>query len=241
MSLKKHIPNSITSMNLLLGAVGVVFSLEGRQDIAFFFMLGGIFCDFFDGLVARALGVQGEFGKELDSLADLITSGMLPAVMLCSVMKAQVGGWLVFSPTLIVLFSGLRLAKFNLDERQHSSFIGLPTPAAALICGSLAYDVSVKEGTLLTLLCGTVWFIPLVTAILCALLVSEVPMFSLKLGKGSQADLLTSMKRTALLSVSVICVVIVAMLGLNWSMVIFLSLVVYVLINLTYLFLERKP
>lgn len=242
MSLKRHIPNTITSMNLLCGAVGVIFSLEGRQDLAFFFMLGGIFLDFFDGLAARMLGVQGDFGKELDSLADLVTSGMVPAAMLHMTMKASGASTLLsLIPLLIVLFSGLRLAKFNLDERQHSSFIGLPTPAAALICASLAYDAAVKEGTLLSVLCGSIWFIPVLTVIICALLVSEIPMFSLKFGKDSRADLMTSMKRTALLTVSVICVVIVVMLGLNWSMVIFLSLVVYVLLNLTYLFLEKKP
>lgn len=242
MSFKRHIPNTITSMNLLCGAVGVIFSLEGRQDLAFFFMLGGIFFDFFDGLVARMLGVQGDFGKEIDSLADLITSGMVPAAMLHMTMRTAGAGTL-FSlvPLLIVLFSGLRLAKFNLDERQHSSFIGLPTPAAALICGSLAYDAAVKEGTVLSLLCGSVWFVPVVTLIICALLVSEIPMFSLKFQKKGQADLLSSMKRTALLTVSVICVLIVVMLGLNWSMVIFLTLAVYVLLNLTYLFLEKKP
>ena len=242
MSLKKHIPNTITSMNLLLGAVGVVFSLEGRLDQAFYLMLGGIFLDFFDGLTARILGVQGAFGKELDSLADLVTSGMLPAAMLHMTMKAVGTGCVIsLTPLLIVLFSGLRLAKFNLDERQHSSFIGLPTPAAALICGSLAYDAAMKEGTLLSALCSYAWFIPLLTAIICALLVSEIPMFSLKFGKKAGTDLVTSMKRTALLTVSAICVLIVVMLGLNWSMVIFLSLVVYVLLNLTYLFLERKP
>lgn len=241
MSLKRHIPNTITSMNLLCGAVGVIFSLEGRQDLAFFFMLGGIFLDFFDGLAARILGVQGDFGKELDSLADLVTSGMVPAAMLHMTMRISgASSLLSLTPLLIVLFSGLRLAKFNLDERQHSSFIGLPTPAAALICASLAYDAAVKDGTVLSVLCGSIWFIPVLTVIICALLVSEIPMFSLKFGKDSRADLMTSMKRTALLTVSVICVVIVVMLGLNWSMVIFLSLVVYVLLNLTYLFLEKN-
>ena len=145
MSIKKHIPNAITSLNLIFGVIGIIALFEPELHAIAYFpflcMLTAVLFDFCDGLAARLLGAYSPLGKELDSLADMVSFGVLPALMMyfnCSIWAA--GGIAVFFawiPLLIAVFSAVRLAKFNLDERQHSSFIGLPTPASALICGSL--------------------------------------------------------------------------------------------------------
>lgn len=138
MSVKKHIPNAITSMNLLSGVLGVIAALEGHVETGFLLMLAAGGFDFLDGFAARLLRVTSEIGKELDSLSDLLSFGVLPAVMMYEVMAMGGIGWPRFLVLVLPVFSGLRLAKFNTDSRQSSSFIGLPTPAAALLSGSLA-------------------------------------------------------------------------------------------------------
>ena len=135
MSIRKHIPDTITSMNLLCGVMGVIFTLKGRPDIGFLLMIGGAVFDFFDGLAARLLKASSGIGKELDSLADMVSFGVLPSLMLFGLGGSSVPV-LKYLPLILAVFSALRLAKFNLDERQHEGFIGLPTPAAALIIGS---------------------------------------------------------------------------------------------------------
>ena len=160
MTLKKHIPNLITLLNLLSGTIAVFFAVKEQLVLASFFVFLGIFFDFFDGLVARVLNVQGELGKQLDSLADVVTSGVVPGIVLLQLISASLtkGSWKMgsglitdlvtkdfFNSTFLISITGLlftlgaayRLAKFNIDERQTSSFIGLPTPAAALVVLSL--------------------------------------------------------------------------------------------------------
>ena len=140
MRLIKNIPNTITSMNLLCGALGVIFALRGSLDIAFYLMLASAVCDFFDGFAARMLKAYSNIGKELDSLADLISFGLLPSMMLYRrLIEGGVTGFVAYIPLIIVVFSALRLAKFNVDERQTENFLGLPTPASAMWCGSLIY------------------------------------------------------------------------------------------------------
>ena len=139
MSVKKHIPNSITAMNLLSGVIAVIFTFEGRLDVAFYLMLLAAVFDFCDGLCARLLHAYSDIGKELDSLSDMVSFGVLPALMLHVLMRMSgMDCWLCWVPLAIAVFSALRLAKFNIDERQGSSFLGLATPACAIICGSLA-------------------------------------------------------------------------------------------------------
>ena len=123
MNIRKHIPDSITSMNLLCGVVGVILTLGGRPDLGFLMMILGAVFDFFDGFAARMLKASSGIGKELDSLADMVSFGVLPSVLL------YVSGgtnilFLKYFPIILAAFSALRLAKFNLDERQHSSFLG---------------------------------------------------------------------------------------------------------------------
>ena len=134
MTLRKYIPDLITSMNLVCGLLGVVFTLKSRLDIAFACMLAAAVFDFLDGLAARALDAYSDLGKELDSLCDLVSFGVLPALMLCFLMQTYRfdGSWICWLPLLLAVFSALRLAKFNVDPRQTDGFLGLPTPAAAL-------------------------------------------------------------------------------------------------------------
>ena len=232
--LKRYIPNTITSMNLLSGVVGVIFALEGKPGVAFPLMLLAAVCDFLDGMAARALHAYSEMGKELDSLADVVSFGVLPAVMMFATMRTCTYSNAIwcYVPLLIAVFSGLRLAKFNLDERQHENFLGLATPASAMICGSLCYYIAAEPGSLLNVWAGGYVFLPLVALVLCALLVSEVPMFSMKLKKG-QPKALVSVRLC--FGVCVLLIVgFVALLRLNWSLAVLLSLVVYVLMNLVF-------
>lgn len=230
----KHIPNFVTSMNLLCGIIGVVFTFKGRIDISFPLMLAGAVFDFFDGLTARALHAYSDMGKELDSLADAVTFGVLPSVMLYNLMRTCTysDNFWCYVPLLIAVFSGLRLAKFNVDERQHENFIGMATPAGAMICGSLSYFIASEPDSFLGTWASGYVFIPLLSLILCALLVCEIPMFSMKLGKNQEAVL--KKKRVCFLANIVLVLAVVLILGLNWSLVILLTFVVYVLSNIIY-------
>ena len=178
------IPNTLTSCNLISGCIAVTFALGGRPEIALAFIIIGAVFDFFDGMSARLLGISSPIGKELDSLADDVTFGVAPASMVFNLLAViEYPSFLEFSrPVLpffafiIAAFSALRLAKFNLDERQTTSFIGLPTPANALFWGSLiAGCQNFLESTPYIF-----YFILLMIVISSYLLIAELPMFALK-------------------------------------------------------------
>ncbi len=231
MNLIRHIPNTITSMNLLCGVLGVIASLDGRLELGFALMILAAVFDFCDGLAARLLNAYSEIGKELDSLADDVSFGVLPAVMLYQVSGTDI---LILKslPLALAAFSALRLAKFNLDERQHDSFIGLPTPAAAMVCGSLATLVAVRPDCFLAGWCVGPVFIPVLTLALCFLLVSGIPMFSMKFGGGKKASRLEVAKRLVF-SVIVALAVIIAVVGrFHWSSIFLTGFIGYILINL---------
>lgn len=192
MSIKKHIPNTITCCNLLCGSFATGYAFSAAQsgqyaDFAYALILiicGAVF-DFFDGFAARLLHVSSPIGKELDSLADDITFGLVPATivyaLLCTIAPHSglpaVLGLVAF---LIAAFSALRLAKFNLDERQALGFIGLPTPANALFWGSLTLSL-VGHHELLEQYGDYISYAVIVGVLFsCWILVSEVPMFALK-------------------------------------------------------------
>lgn len=234
MSLRRHIPNLITSLNLVCGLVGVVFALRSRLDIAFYCMLAASVFDFLDGLAARMLGAYSDMGKELDSLCDLVSFGFLPALMLCMLMQLYRfdGSLLCWTPLVLTVFSALRLAKFNVDERQASGFLGLPTPAAALLCGALCcYCCHSPLEFLSTWVSGPV-FIPLLTVCLCALLVSEVPMFSFKCHRDDARILWV--KRCTLAGFILASAVFCLLAGHHWSLAGVLGLLFYILNNLVY-------
>ena len=136
MSIKKHIPNTITCCNLISGCIATFWAFEGKCDMALLFIVIGAVFDFFDGMVARLLHVSSPIGKELDSLADDITFGFAPSAIVYEYLRPDTE-LLPFVVFIMAAFSALRLAKFNLDERQALGFIGLPTPANALFWGSL--------------------------------------------------------------------------------------------------------
>lgn len=137
--MKKNIPNILTCLNLVCGCVGIVFTLEHRSiPAAYFIWTAGVF-DFFDGFAARLLKVSSPIGKELDSLADMVSFGVLPAVVMYTLIKNSTSNeWLPLVAILIVIFSAVRLAIFNIDETQTDSFRGLPTPANALFISGIA-------------------------------------------------------------------------------------------------------
>lgn len=194
--MKKHIPNIITCCNLVCGCIAIcaAFQVTVPQNYFWavaFILLGAVF-DFFDGMVARALGVSSPIGRELDSLADVVTFGVAPSAMLfCLFREVQypevmepLRGIMPYTAFIMAAFSALRLAKFNVDTRQTSSFIGLPTPANALFWGSLivgqhAFLVSGKFNAL---------FLFLFMMLFCFLLVAELSLFALKFKNLSWAD-----------------------------------------------------
>lgn len=231
----RFIPDFITSLNLLCGVAGIVFAFRGRFDIAFPLMLAAAVFDFMDGLAARLLDAYSPLGKELDSLSDVVSFGVLPAVMLHCLMRACTfsDSWIVWVPLVLAVFSGLRLAKFNLDERQKESFLGLPTPACAMLCGAFCYYVAFTPGSVLAAWAGGLVFIPVMSVLLSALLVCEIPMFSFKFGCG-KADGTVRWKRLALLLLVALSVVAVVLLRLNWSAVVLLTLTLYILKNIVY-------
>ncbi len=224
----------ITSMNLLCGIIGVVFAFKGRPDIAFILMLAASAADFLDGAAARALGAYSDLGKELDSLSDMVSFGVLPSVMLYNCSRTCMFGesWVCWIPLVIALCSGLRLAKFNVDTRQGDSFLGLPTPASALIAGSLCYYVAVDPGSFLSAWCAGPVFIPALSVCLAALLVSEIPMFSFKF-HADDPQLLKN-KRMAFAFIVLAAILVVVICRLDWSLAVLLSLTAYVLKNLVY-------
>lgn len=182
MSFTKHIPNTITCCNLICGCIATGFAFRGEYALAFYFIIAGAVFDFFDGFAARLLHVSSAIGKELDSLADDITFGFAPATIVFSMLRDVLPAdysWAAYGAFLIAAFSALRLAKFNLDERQSLGFIGLPTPANALFWGALALKLTTIE-------VPSSYNIYIAAAIAVGvlfssrILVSEVPMFALK-------------------------------------------------------------
>lgn len=178
MSIKKHIPNTITCCNLISGCIATYYAFCAQYQFALLFIIIGAVFDFFDGMSARLLNVSSPIGKELDSLADDITFGFAPSAMIFSYlctfhMHITVLPFLAF---VMAAFSALRLAKFNLDERQALGFIGLPTPANALFWGSLIAGAGSWLATI-----PYICYILLAGVFLsCYLLIAEIPMFALK-------------------------------------------------------------
>ena len=232
--MKKHIPNLLTLCNLLSGCAGVVFAVRGNFSAVLICLLLSEVFDFFDGFSARALGAYSDKGKELDSLSDLVSFGFLPGLMLSVLMQTYRFDDSLFNwfPLILTLFSAHRLAKFNVDERQASGFLGLPTPAAALLCGALCCYCCYSPVEFLSTWVAGPCFVPALTACLCVLLVSEVPMFSLKIHRGDSR--LLWIKRLTLAAFFVAAAVFCLVAGHHWSLTVVLGLLFYILNNLVY-------
>lgn len=196
MQIKKHIPNAITLLNLASGLLAIIAIFKGYYDEAFLFVCLGIFFDFWDGFFARKFNVSGELGLQLDSLADVVTSGVVPGLMIFKLLQDiqeddtsiyylteeyYYMGFVPYLGFIVTLASAYRLAKFNIDTRQTDSFIGLPTPANALFIMSI--PMIQFDGThewLVNALFNP--FVLLIISLVSAyMLNAEIPLFSLKI------------------------------------------------------------
>lgn len=209
----KNIPNSITCLNLLSGCFACIFAFQGQYDwVALCIGLSALF-DFLDGMAARLLHAYSPLGKELDSLADLISFGLAPGLMVMHLMAynstfhgmAEYQSWWALSALLIPVFSALRLAKFNIDTRQTTSFIGLPVPANALFWIGICQAVLRMESPV----CG--YAIVALVIIFSLLLVSEIPMFSLKFKNLKWEE---NYLRYLIIAVAAICLISLGLAGL---------------------------
>lgn len=202
--MKKHIPNLITLGNLLCGTVAVIFAIKGDFIAVAWLVAIGIVCDFFDGFAARILNVQGELGKQLDSLADMVTSGVVPGIVMLKLIEMAIdadavgyfgvddyvatGSNLPYLGLLLTLGACYRLANFNIDTRQSDSFIGLPTPAMCLFVVSLPLIAGFATQSFFIDLVLNKWFLIAVTLVLTFLMNAEIPLFSLKFKGFSFSD-----------------------------------------------------
>ena len=223
MNIKKHIPNMLTMGNLLSGALAIVFTLHtGRPEVAMWLIVLAAIFDFFDGMVARLLGISSPIGKDLDSLADVVSFGLAPAVLVFHALDGlETGNYLAYGVFIIPAFAALRLAKFNNDTRQTTSFRGLPVPSNALFwLGATAAIPSIGElvGTSAT---GIIYLV--LSLLLSLLMVGELPMFSFKLSK---APLSEKWPQLALIIIAVVSVI-----GLGW-MGCSVTIIAYLLLSL---------
>jgi len=199
MNIKKHIPNTITCGNLFCGCLAIVFAFKGDLVVSAYFVgIASVF-DFFDGFTARLLKVHSEIGKQLDSLADMVTFGVVPGVIVYTLLlhspdisnDMEHNQWIAFSGFLITIFSAVRLAKFNVDTRQTSSFIGVPTPANAILICSLpliqSFQPLVGNFNMLSII-GNCWFLVALTILMSFLMIAELPLFALKFKNLGWAD-----------------------------------------------------
>lgn len=208
--MKKHIPNYITLLNVFCGCVAAVFAVLNQMELTALFVFLGIGFDFLDGMAARLLNAKSELGLQLDSLADMITSGLVPGIVMFQLLGMSMnGGWnldfhsevsdtmiwtgmkiaaLPFAGFLITMASAYRLAKFNIDENQATSFIGLPTPANALLIVSLPLILMYQNSEMLNSILMNQWFLIGLTLLSAFLLNSKLELFALKFQNWSFKD-----------------------------------------------------
>ena len=195
--MKRHLPNAVTCLNLLCGCLALTNIFAGRLDVGAWFVAAAAVADFADGLLARVLRVSSAIGKDLDSLADMVSFGLVPGAILYQLLQTGLTGRGVGWPPyisfmwpeiinygpffgfLVTIFSALRLAKFNNDTRQTTSFIGLPTPACTLVVASLPLVLSHDRFGLREVVLNP-WLLLALTVLLSGLLVAELPLFALK-------------------------------------------------------------
>lgn len=226
--MKKHIPNFLTCMNLLSGCFALVALSDSNFILASYLILLAALFDFADGMAARLLNVSSPIGKELDSLADVISFGLVPAFLAVMLLvDAGYDGWQIYLPLCIAIFSALRLAKFNIDERQTSSFIGLPTPANALFWLSIPLILRQLQshpsafGDFLTAMFTNNWFIIIAAIVLSLLLVAELPLFSLKF---KSMDFKSNIYRYLLLGISLLLIAAFYFIAIPFILILYLLL-----------------
>ena len=193
MNIKKHIPNLITLLNLFCGCIAIVFASRQDFEMAFYFVCLGIFLDFFDGFFARLFKVSSPLGLQLDSLADMVTSGVVPGFVMFFLLSSSqheisAHPMIPYLGFIVTLGSCYRLANFNIDTRQTDSFIGLPTPANALFILSLPLVLKYSDSIFTLEILTNQWILLAITLFSAYILNAEIPLFSLKLKKFNFKD-----------------------------------------------------
>ena len=218
--MKKHIPNLITLLNLFCGSVAVIFAVNGNMKLTALFVFLGIFLDFFDGLLARKLNVQSELGLQLDSLADVVTSGLVPGLVMFYMLElCSIHMYLPYFGLLITLASAYRLAKFNISTNQSDSFIGLPTPANALLILSLPLILEFHSIDLLSDIILNQWFLIGMTILSCYLLNANIKLLALKFKNWNFKD---NKARYILIILSIILAVIFQFVAIPFIIIIYI-------------------
>jgi len=240
--LKKHLPNFVTLLNVLCGSIAVLFAVNGNMPATALFVFLGIFFDFFDGLLARKLKVQSELGLQLDSLADMITSGLVPGLVMFHLLSLTVGDFslvnksnewsdsilgnielLPFLGLLITLASAYRLATFNISTNQSDSFIGLPTPANALLILSFPLIMEYQDNDMMNNIILNPWFLIGITLISSYLLNAKIKLIALKFKTWSFKD---NAARYLLIILAIILLIIFKFAGIP------LIILLYILMSL---------
>lgn len=218
--IKQHIPNALTSLNLASGMAGILFVLDGQLDYgAYMIFLAAVF-DFLDGFVARLLKVSSEIGKQLDSLADMVTFGVLPAFILFSLIESNSDNiYLPYTAFLVGIFSALRLAKFNIDLRQSDRFIGVPTPANALLISTIPF-LSEKSTFFENLLSNPIALV-LIGIVMSFLLVAELPLIAMKFKDFSFSN---NIFRYSVIISSVISLILLGIAGIPFAIIFYIAL-----------------
>ena len=235
--MKKYIPNLITLLNLTTGLIAILFATQNQLEHAAYFVFFGIFLDFFDGFVARILDRESEIGVQLDSLADMVTSGVVPGIVMFQLLHKSDADWemidylsnfkeinyLPFLALIIPLAAAYRLAKFNVDDRQDHDFIGLPTPAMTLFVISLPLISIYGKEWAVNMVNGT-YFLVVTTVLGSILMNSELSLFSLKFSNFSLKDnlvkylfLILALLMIVLLKISAIPIIIILYIILSMA------------------------
>jgi CDP-diacylglycerol--serine O-phosphatidyltransferase len=252
--MKKHIPNLLTLGNLFCGTIATILAVQGDFVTAGLFVVIGIFLDFFDGFAARLLNVSGELGKQLDSLADMVTSGVVPGIIMFNLLYQSsfknldtqfidqgispviisndyILSWTSYIGLLLTLGAGYRLAKFNIDTRQSESFIGLPTPAMSLFVISLPLIQEYATNAWVQDLISNNYFLIAVTLVLTYLMNAEIPLFSLKF---KEYALKNNLVKYLFLVISLLLIVTLNFISIP------IIIILYVLLSVVQEFYRRK-
>lgn len=232
--MRRHLPNVITLINLFAGCGAIVTLLQGQAVAATWWLIVAGVADYADGGVARALKVQSPLGKELDSLADMVSFGVVPGAifyyLLLASLPSGVPQWMALSGFMVSVFSGLRLARFNLDTRQTEHFIGLPTPANTIFVTGLLLAYHFNTFGMQVFL-GQPWLLGLLIVLLSWLLNAEIPMFSLKIKRltwqGNEIKIIF------------VALSIASLFVLGWAAPLAV-ISLYILVNLGIFFVTRK-
>ena len=245
-NLTRHLPNFITAINLACGFTSIVLIIEGNTIFACYFILLATIFDFLDGFFARLFDAYSDIGKQLDSLADIVSFGVAPALIMYYFLRISIlgnngsfsfesltffEGFILFSPVLLVIASAFRLAKFNIDPSQHDTFYGLPTPANAIFISSFVMNVLNHHKLYDQGIFTSKYFLLVLTISLSCLLVSRIPMFALKFHNFSFSE---NKIRYVFIGISVILVIVLQLAALPFI------IAIYILISLGCTFFKTR-